>query len=99
LLQYEKDLPIKSKTDIKVQSHDSWEDLLQLATGTLESYNDDSGFCGKMKKMLRKLGDQSAALKAWSNLLPSQSEYFSILCGGLKIIITVSPQACTRLHC
>jgi hypothetical protein len=99
LVQYEKNAPTNSKTLIKVESHHTWEDVLQLTTGTLESYNDDSGFCGKMKKMLRKLGDQSAALKAWSNLLPSQSEYFSILCGGLKIIITVSPQACTRLHC
>jgi hypothetical protein len=73
-----------------VLSTHTWDDVLELVDGALASYQDTSGPCGKIKKMLRKLGSQTEMLMAWSSLLPSQSEYFSLLCGGLKIIITVS---------
>jgi hypothetical protein len=89
LLRYEQTAPEKAKTYIKVLSTHTWDDVLNLVDGALASYQDTSGPCGKIKKMLRKLGSQTDMLMAWSNLLPSQSEYFSLLCGGLKIIITV----------
>jgi hypothetical protein len=89
LLLYEKTAPEEAKTHIKVLSTHTWDDVLNLVNGALASYQDTSGPCGKIKKMLRKLGSQTDIITAWSNFLPSQSEYFSLLCGGLKIIITV----------
>jgi hypothetical protein len=55
-----------------------------------ELYNDVPGRWGKIRKGLRKFGKTNAAFAAWAELLPSQSEYVSVLCGGLKLIFGVS---------
>jgi hypothetical protein len=38
----------------------------------------------------RKLGDGQGAFEGWLGLLPTQSQYMSVVCGGLKLIIKVS---------
>jgi hypothetical protein len=45
---------------------------------------------GKVRGAYRKLGKNQAAIKAWLSLIPSEHEYFSILCGGLTLILGVS---------
>jgi len=99
LIQYERSAPDKAKTHINVQSNHSWEDLLDVVDRALKSYEDTSGFSGRMRKVLRRLSSQTEMLSAWSEFLPSGSEYFSILCGGLKMIIMVSFPDSARPNC
>ena len=54
-----------------------------------EAYNDASGFWRKIRIGLRRFGKTNKAFGAWAGLLPSQSEYFSIICGGFKLILGV----------
>lgn len=98
LLLYEQTVPAKAKTNINVLSTHTWDDVLNLMDGALASYQETSGPCGKIKKMLRRLGAQTTMVTAWSEILPSQSEYFSLLCGGLKIIITVRSWTMSAFH-
>ncbi|KAF2647326.1 hypothetical protein K491DRAFT_709242 [Lophiostoma macrostomum CBS 122681] len=43
---------------------------------------------------LRSFGRNNKVFETWASLLPSDSEYVSVLCGGLKLII----RAAARLH-
>ena len=47
-------------------------------------------FLAPIRKAFRTLGENQGACKAWLELLPGDSEYFSIVCGGLKLILGVS---------
>lgn len=61
-----------------------------------ERYNDVSGFWGKIRKGLRSFGDKDRVFDAWAGLLPQQSQYLSVLCGGLKLIFSASTNALRR---
>jgi hypothetical protein len=67
----------------------TWEQVLQVVNDASNQYNDISGPLGKIRKCFRRFGKTNQVFSAWSELLPSQSQYFSILCGGLKLIIGV----------
>lgn len=45
------------------------------------------GFWGPLRSSFRKFGENHKAFTAWIGLLPTESHYISILCGGLKLII------------
>ncbi|KAL2072395.1 hypothetical protein VTL71DRAFT_11738 [Oculimacula yallundae] len=45
------------------------------------------GIWGKVCICFRKLGRNEAAFKPWIAFLPSDSEYFSVISGGLKVIL------------
>lgn len=55
---------------------------------------DVKGFWGSLRNGFRKFGDSQKALTAWIALLPTESHYLSVLCGGLKLILG----AAGRLH-
>ncbi|KAI9704611.1 MAG: hypothetical protein M1820_005524 [Bogoriella megaspora] len=87
----------KYKTNITITSSYSWQDVLSEANAAMVRDSDSSDLWGKIRRALRGLGKNNSALTAWTRLLPSDSEYFSVLCGGLKLII--GNKALTRLHC
>lgn len=77
------------KTDVTSNSVHTWEEVLEEINRASESYNNVPGLWGKIRRGFRRFGKNNKAFTAWSTLLPSQLAYFSILCGGLKLIIRV----------
>jgi hypothetical protein len=67
----------------------TWEDVLETVNTAALQYDQPNGAWGKIRKSLRKFGRNNQAFSAWTELLPSQSEYVSLLCGGFKLIIGV----------
>jgi hypothetical protein len=49
---------------------------------------DAKGAKGIIRKFFRLTGDHSSTITSWVGLLPSD-QYFSIMCGGLKLILGV----------
>lgn len=80
----------KFKTDLAIDSAHKWEEVILEVNKASVNYENVSGAWGKIRKALRRFGKDNKAFTAWSALLPSESEYFSILCGGVKLIIGVS---------
>lgn len=83
----------KFQTDVTTKSVHTWEEVLKEVNKASDDYNDLSGFWGKIRKGLRSFGKNNKAFEAWASVLPSQSHYFSLLCGGFKLIFGV----CTGL--
>lgn len=73
------------------ESH-SMEDVIKAIDDAKKAYDEkgEKGFFGPIRKAFRKLGDNEGAGKAWLGLLPGESHYFSIICGGIKLILGVS---------
>lgn len=86
----------KYKTGIVSDATHTWEEVLAEVNAASERYNDVSGFWGKIRKGFRSFGVNNQVFDAWAGLLPTQSQYLSILCGGLKLIFSV--RASTTLH-
>ena len=50
---------------------------------------DIQGSWGRIRNAFRKLGEHSGAVEGWLGLLPKESHYLSVVCGGFKLILTV----------
>lgn len=70
------------KTGIHTDSVHTWEGGLEKMDIASQNYNDIPSFLGKIRRSSRKTSD---LFDAWASVLPSQSEYFSVICGGLKL--------------
>ena len=93
--QYEEDTKdSKYKTNIISDATHTWEDVLAEVNAASERYNEVSGFWGRIRKGLRSFGVNNQVFDAWAGLLPTQSNYFSVLCGGLKLIFSVRISLC-----
>lgn len=70
----------------------TWSNVLSAQKDFLEERQNltTGGVSGFMYKTLRKLGDNSETLQSWLKLLPTESHYLSVLCGGLTLILGVS---------
>jgi len=79
----------KFKTEVTDKCVHTWNDVLTEVQRAEETYYDVSGMWGKIRKGLRSLGRNSKAFEAWASLLPSGSEYFSVLFGGFRLIFGV----------
>lgn len=88
---YEEAAPTKYKIGVDLSSTHSVEQLWKIMDSEVEKYHakDKKGVWGKIRHAFRKLGDGSEAVKGWLGLIPSESHYLSIVCGGLKLIIQV----------
>lgn len=90
--EYEKSVKEKYKTGVDVDDTHSVEQLWQIIDKAIDDYTskDKDGVWGKIRIGFRKLGDGSEAMQGWLGLLPTESQYLSIVCGGLKLILKVS---------
>lgn len=79
----------KGKTPLIGQEALSWDDVLKELDVASTQYKDPKGKWGKMRLRFRQLSTKAESASAWVQLLPTQSDYFSILCGGLKLIFGV----------
>jgi hypothetical protein len=90
--EYESTAKEKYKTGIDPDSEHTIKQLETVAAEAIDQYQtkDTKGFWGKIRLACRKLGDGSEDLQGWLGLLPTESEYLSVVAGGLKLILKVS---------
>ena len=90
LQEYEKISRSKYRTSINVEEPHSWEQVLAQVDDAARAYNDKSSLWSKVRRGMKKFGEDHRAFDAWLGLLPTQSEYCSIICGGLKLVINAA---------
>ena len=87
----EADADLKVGLSIDWEHSHTWKDVLEEIDKVAESRNDTSSLWGKVRKAFRSIGNNNKILDSWLKLLPTDSHYFSIVCGGLKLILGVRP--------
>ena len=92
---YEANAEPKYKLHVNMKETHSLDDVLRSIDEAKKNYDaKEAGFFGSIRKAFRKLGDNESVCNTWLGLLPGDSEYFSIICGGLKMIFGVKkPQS------
>lgn len=81
------------KSEIDWQHAHTWEEVLEEVEKAATSFNDTANTWGKVRKVFRSMGNNHKVFKTWLEVLPTQSQYCSIVCGGLKVILGVRLQA------
>ncbi|KAK0642941.1 hypothetical protein B0T16DRAFT_174338 [Cercophora newfieldiana] len=87
--EYEATSKPKYKTGVDPDSEHGVQDLWDAIDEATEKYqvSDTKGAWGKVRVAFRKLGDNKQAAEGWLGLLPHESHYLSVVCGGLKLVI------------
>ena len=86
---YEKQVDPKYKTCIDFKKIHTWDDVLKEVDEAARHYDRGSNIWTRIRKGFRRFGNSSQAFNAWLTVLPSQSQYVSILCAGFKLILGV----------
>lgn len=89
--EFEKGLPEKYKTRFTIRDKHTWEQVVQEVQIAEMRYvkKGSEGPFGKLRGYFRVIAGKTSSLESWLELVPSQSEYTSVLFGGLKLIIRV----------
>ncbi|KAG9188829.1 hypothetical protein G6011_07534 [Alternaria panax] len=77
----------RKRSSVLSKNSHTWSDVLAEVDIASKQYNEPDGRWGKIRKAFRKSGDKAVSSSAWLALLPAQSDYFSVLCGGLTLIV------------
>ncbi|CAI7583669.1 unnamed protein product [Penicillium glandicola] len=77
-------------TDLNLSGTQTWEEVLIEVNNASEIYNSNSGVWNKIREGFHKFGENNKAFYAWLEILPSGSDWSSMLIGGLKLIVKVS---------
>jgi hypothetical protein len=91
MIEYEKTAKEKYKTGINIADTHTLSQVWQAIDDALNKYDAEStkGLWGKVRSAFKTLGAHKDTAEGWLGLLPNQSAYMSVVCGGLKLIITV----------
>jgi hypothetical protein len=93
LAEWESKVKPEHKTKVDISQTHTWKEVLQAVDDAKQSYDDPEGRLGWLRGRLRKIGDKAGSaaplLDGWLGLLPSGSEYGSVICGGIKLIVGV----------
>lgn len=97
---YDKNAEAKYKVGINMKETHSMNEVIKAIDDAKVVYDEkeQKGFFSPLRKAFRKLGENEELCKSWLGLLPGESEYFSIICGGLKLILGVSCLALFRQY-
>ncbi|KAI0199495.1 hypothetical protein F4808DRAFT_461815 [Astrocystis sublimbata] len=89
LRNYEFTAKEKYKTGVDPDCEHTISQLTQLIESTIDTYeNEDTEGCwGRIRLAFRKFGENGKAFEGWLGLLPTESMYLAVVCGGLKLII------------
>lgn len=89
---YDANAEPKYKVHINMKETHSMKDVMKAIEDARMKYDEKErkGFFGPIRRAFRGLGNNQDTCTAWLGLLPGESEYFSIICGGLKMIFGVS---------
>ena len=90
LQNYEKTTGNRYRTNIKIDELHSWEQVLAQVDYAASAYKDKSNLWSKVRRGMKRFGENHNAFNAWLHLLPTESQYCSIICGGLKLIINAA---------
>ncbi|EFX01024.1 hypothetical protein CMQ_5966 [Grosmannia clavigera kw1407] len=98
--EYESTAKPKYRTGIDPEATHTFKELESVLADALKTSQPTGGAWGRIEKAFQKLGESKENLDSWLGLLPSESEYFSIVCGGLKMVVSVSRPFvyCGELH-
>ena len=74
-----------------IRARHTWDDVLSMQHRLSEERDvkNSKGLRGFLHKGLHRVGDKSESFQAWLKLLPTQSHYLSVLCGGLTLLLGV----------
>ena len=67
----------------------TWQEVLEVVDSAAQAFQDTSSMWGKVRKAFRSVGSNQKVFAAWMEILPTQSQYASVLFGGLKLIFGV----------
>lgn len=89
---YDKNAEPKYKVGINMKETHTIDEVIKAIDDAKAAYDEkeQKGFFAPLRKAFRKLGENEELGKAWLGLLPGESQYFSIICGGIKLILGVS---------
>lgn len=90
LQTFEDDLPSKYKTRFNLHGKHNWGEVIEEASIAEMKYRkkaDKESPFGRVRGFFRSLQKKSPILDSWLELLPEESEYASLICGGFKIIL------------
>ena len=96
LQSFENSLPENLKTGFNIQSRHTWAEVISEAKCAEIKYNkkaDKESPFSRVRGLFRSLQSNSPAIQNWLSLLPSDSMYGSLICGGIKVIL----RAATRM--
>lgn len=91
MIEYETTAEEKYKTGVTPDETFEMEQLWKIIDEQKERYRKrgQEGLLGKIRYAFRKLGDGNVVITGWLGLLPSQSQYMSLICGGCTMVIKV----------
>ena len=87
---YEETAGLKYRTSIDLSDVHTWDQVLAEVNRVASRYKVTPTFWSKVRRGLKKFGENHEAFDAWLGLLPTQSNYCSIICGGLKLVISAA---------
>lgn len=67
----------------------TWEEVLEVVNKASAIYNSKSGAWNKIRIAFHNFGKNNKAFNAWLGLLPTESDWVSVISGGLKLILGV----------
>lgn len=72
----------------------TWSDVLSAQESFSQQRENatSKGVKGFVYKQVRRFGDNSETFQSWLKLLPTDSHYLSVLCGGLTLILGAARQ-------
>lgn len=89
VIVYEQSADAEHRININWEHSHTWDEVLEVVDKAAQAHHDTSTAWGKVRKAFRSVGNHHKAFAAWVNILPTQSQYASIVCGGLKVVIGV----------
>ena len=89
---YNADARRHGNVEMDIRADHTWEDVLSMQQRVCtERYAANSkGHKSFWQTKIRKFSDNSESFKSWLKLLPKESHYLSVLCGGLTLILEAS---------
>ncbi|KAI6907005.1 hypothetical protein KC318_g2157 [Hortaea werneckii] len=76
--------------DLNLSAHHQWDDVIGAVEVLSETQVQRKDFWSSLRNKLHWFGENSSVFQQWSGLLPTQSNYFSVMCGGLKLIFNAA---------
>ena len=89
----------KYKPAIDWDHSHTWEEVIEEIDRAATLHYEPSGVWGKIRKAFRSVGNRHSVFQPWLHFLPAQSPYFSVICGGLKLILGVCGLSRTARAC
>ncbi|RMY70990.1 hypothetical protein D0863_05428 [Hortaea werneckii] len=76
--------------DLRLSVHHQWDDVIGAVEALSKRQAERKDFWSSLRNKLHWFGENSSVFQQWSGLLPTQSNYFSVMCGGLKLIFNAA---------